>query len=222
MPGWGTPCPAGWGWNTRVNRGLPNPAHTRGLRNGAVVQTAVYYGLGARVTQSSLNPTLGPARSPLHRRADTLPASLPMELAPGPWPPHSPRKGFFPPHLPCPEHPELLTGMLGDAVPWGGVRGRFPQPLPLQHFAGVEQPAVFRVGSAACRLFTAGAGISVGSHGDVGISVGTEGRQSWEHRRDTNKRCPWGTHKGTPHPVWRGLEIPPQCSAGMGLSPRRL
>lgn len=197
-----------------------------------------------------------------HPWGHMLPALLPAE--PGSWlerdgsrvllaalQPQQSEQSFFPPKSSLPRAwsgPGCSLGLCGGTAPWAAAWGRFPQPLAwgrgpaLAPFPwGVATPSILGRKRVVAGCLPAGAGISVGSHGDVGISVGTGGQAelqtpSWTQTSGLlpapARRChrwalpPW-------EPASRCAEapcIPPRrtpapgspcpCSAGKGFVPR--
>lgn len=106
-----------------------------------------------------------------------------------PHKPDSPRKGTFPQICPACTGSSCWPGWDGGSAPWAGAQS-FPLPAQAGRAAlatspwGVATPSRSGRKLVPCGLFTSRAGISVGSHGDVGISVGTAANT----RLDTDSR----------------------------------
>lgn len=100
------------------------------------------------------------------------------------------KKRHFPTNLPCLYGSSCWPGWDGGSAPWAGAQSRFPLPAQAGRAAlatspwGVATPSRSGRKLVPCGLFTSRAGISVGSHGDVGISVGTAANT----RLDTDSR----------------------------------
>lgn len=126
-----------------------------------------------------------------------------LGLSPPTSQPRQSKQRHFPQICPACNGSGCWQGWGGGSAPWAGAQGQCPLPARAGGAAlatfprGVATPSTWGRKLVPCGLFTSRAGMSVGSHGDVGISVGTEGvalqTPSWT---PTSARRPWGPATG--------------------------
>lgn len=244
-------------------QGIAQPTDLQ-LRNGGCCANSCLlrdfqhaFHLQQRVTQRSRNPTLqtpaGPAQPPPNgsqrkgvratgeQPGGTRSSVTSPRVGLGLWPcsPNSPSEGFLP-QISLPRAGWAAHGAVGVTDPQGRT-GPIPtaaglgRVAALATFPGAVATPVFWDGSEQCAGCLP-AGMPVGSHGDMGISVGTGEQAELQTPPGHKQHCPpapthgalpWGTCAGTACPrVQRGPCVPQARLGhdlqGRGLYPERL